>query len=84
MWARGGPLGWRVWRVSERDDEWRRVERVLMRQKIQAVRGGAYDVFSGRSWLGFARNCLFCHSIPLLLQLGEQNDEIRELLGLWA
>ena len=37
-------------------------------------------MFSGRSWLGFARNFLFCHSMPLLLQLGEQNDEIRELL----
>ena len=55
-----------------------------MRQKIQAARGGVCDVFSGRSWLGFARDCLFCHSMPLLLQLDEQNDEIRELMGLWA
>ena len=46
--------------------------------------GGACDVFSGHSWLGFARDCLFCHSMPLLLQLDEQNDEIRELLDLWA
>ena len=36
------------------------------------------------AWLGFAWDCLFCHSMPLLLQLDEQNDEIRELLGLWA
>ena len=59
------------------------MERVLLRQKLQAARGGACEVFSGRSWLGFARDCLFCHSMPLLLQLDEQNNEIRELLGLW-
>ena len=45
---------------------------------------GACDVVSGHSWLGFAQDCLFCHSMPLLWQLDEQNDEIRELLGLWA
>ena len=55
-----------------------------MRQKLQAARGGACEVFSGRSWLGFARDCLFYHLMPLLLQLDEQNGEIRELLGLWA
>ena len=64
-----------------RGGAWRRV---FVRQKIQAARGGACELFSGRSWLGFARDCLFCHSMPLLLQLDEQNDEIRELLGLWA
>ena len=55
-----------------------------MRQKIQSTGGGACELFSGRSWLGFSRDCLFCYSMPLLLQLDEQNDEIRELLGLWA
>ena len=46
--------------------------------------GGACDVFSGSSWLGFARDCLFYHLMPLLLQLDKQNDDIRELQGLWA
>ena len=55
-----------------------------MRQKLQPVRGGACDVVFGRSWLGFARDWLFCHSMPLLWQLDEQNDDIRELQGLWA
>ena len=47
-----------------------------MRQKLQATRGGACDVVSSRSWLGFARDWLFCHSMPLLLQLDKQNDDI--------
>ena len=53
--------------------------RVLMRQKLQPTRGGACDVVSGRSWLGFARDWLFCHFMPLLWQSDEQNDDIREL-----
>ena len=64
--ARVERLVWRVRRVSKIDGAWRRVERVLERQKLQAARGGACEVFSGRSWLGFARDCLFCHSMPLL------------------
>ena len=64
--ARGGRLVWRVGRVSESDGAWQCVERVLVRQKLQAARGGAGEVFSGRSWLGFAQDCLFCHSIPLV------------------
>ena len=59
--ARVERLVWHVRRVSERDGAWRRVERMLVRQKLQAARGGACEVFSGRSWLGFARDCLFCH-----------------------
>ena len=55
-----------------------------MRQKLQATRGGGCNVVSGRSWLGFARDWLFCRSMPLLWQLDEQNDDIRELQGLWA
>ena len=61
---------WRVGRMSERgtgawgrvadiDDAWRRVERMLVRQKLQPTRGGACDAVSGRSWLGFARDWLF-------------------------
>ena len=64
MWRVGGRLLWRVGRVSEIDGAWRRVaavKRVLVRQKLQAARGGACEVFSGRSWLGFARDWLFCH-----------------------
>ena len=41
--------------------------------------GGACQVVSGRSWLGFAQDWLFCRSMPLLSQLDEQNDDIREL-----
>ena len=49
-----------------------------------AARGGACDVVSGRSLLGFARNWLFCHFMPLLWRLDEQNDDIRDLQVLWA
>ena len=52
---------------------------MLARQKLHAVRGGSCDVVSGRSWLGFAQDWLFCYSMPLLWQLDEQNDDIREL-----
>ena len=52
------------------------MERVPARQKLQAVRGGACDVVSGHSWLGFARDWLFCRSMPLLSQLDEQDDDI--------
>ena len=80
-----GVRGTGAWeRVRDTDGAWRCVERVLVRQKLQAARGSACDVVSGRSWLGFARDWLFCHSIPLLWQLDEQNDDIRELQGLWA
>ena len=54
------------WRVRDTDGAWRRVEHVLMRQKLQPARGGACEVVSGHSWLGFAQDCLFCHSMPLL------------------
>ena len=60
-------------RVRDTDGAWRRV---LVRQKLQAARGSACDVFSGRSWLGFAWDWLFCRSMPLLWQLDEQNDDI--------
>ena len=61
--ARGGRLYWRMGHVNESDGAWRRV---LVRQKLQVARGGVCEVFSGRSWLGFALDCLFCHSMPLL------------------
>ena len=73
-----------VWRVAGTDGAWWRMERMFVRQKLQAVHGGACDVVSGLSLLGFARNWLFCHFMPLLWQLDEQNDNIRELQGLWV
>ena len=69
-------MDWRVRRVAGTSGAWRRVERVIVRQKLQPARGGACDVVSSRSWLGFARDWLFCRSMPLLLQLDEQNDDI--------
>ena len=82
--ARGSACGAWVWRVRGTDDAWRRVERVLVRPKLLTVRGGACDVVFGLSLLGFTRNWLFYHFMPLLWQLDEQNDDIRELQGLWA
>ena len=55
-----------------------------MRQKLQPARGGACDVVSGRSWLGFARDWLFCLSMPIVWQLNAQNVDIRVLQVLWA
>ena len=77
-------MDWRLRRVAARERLWQRVERMLVRQKLQATRGGGCNVVSGRSWLGFARDWLFCRSMPLLWQMDEQNDDIRELQGLWA
>ena len=64
--VRGGHVSWRVRRVRDTDSAWRRVELVLVRQKLQMTRGGACEVFSGCSYLGFARDCLFCYFMPLL------------------
>ena len=52
-------MDWRVRRVAGTDGAWRRVERVLVRQKLKLARGGACDAVFGRSWLGFARDGLF-------------------------
>ena len=78
------PRGGRVRRVAGTDGAWRRVECVLVRQKLQPVRGGACDAVSGRSWLGFARDWLFCLSMPFLWQLNAQNVNIRVLQVMWA
>ena len=45
---------------------------------------GACDAVSGRSWLGFARDWLFCLPMPFLWLLNEQNVDIWELQVLWA
>ena len=51
---------WRMRRVGARerdtDGAWQCVERVLTRLKLQVARGGACDLVSGRSWLGFAQD----------------------------
>ena len=72
--ARGG-------RVAGIDGAW---WRVLVRQKLQPARGGACDAVSGRSWLGFAWDWLFCLSMPFLWQLNAQNVDIRVLQVQWA
>ena len=71
-------------RVADTDGVWRCVKHVLVRQKLQPTRGGACDAVSGCSWLGFARDWLFCLSMPFLWQLNEQNVDIRVLQVLWA
>ena len=83
MW-RVSARDWRVRRVAGTSGAWRRVERVLVRQKLQAARGGTCDAVSGRSWLGFARDWLFYLSMPVLWQLNAQNVDIRVLQVLWA
>ena len=50
-----------------------------MRQKLQPAHGGACDAVSGHSWLGFARDGLFCLSMPVLWQLNAQNVDIQVL-----
>ena len=45
-------------------------------EQARGTRGSACDVVSGRSWLGFARDWLFCRFMPLLWQLDEQKDDI--------
>ena len=90
-WVR---VDWRVWAREARGryqrcvttcgGAWRPMERVLVRQKFQPARGGTCDVVSGRSWLGFARDCPFCLSMPVVWQLNAQNVDVRVLQVLWA
>ena len=76
-----GTGAWGAWAGGR---YWWRVERVLMRQELQPARGGACDAVSGRSWLGFSRDWLFCLPMPFLWLLNEQNVDIRKLQVLWA
>ena len=69
MSARGLARVGRVRRVAGTNGAWRCVERVLVRQKLQAARGGTCDAVSGRSWLGFARDWPFYLSMPVVWQL---------------
>ena len=70
--------------MADTDDTWRRVEHVLVRQKLQPGRGGPCDAVSSRSWLGFAWDWLFYLSMPFLWQLNAQNVDIRVLQVLWV
>ena len=45
---------------------------------------GACDAVSGRSWLGFAWEWLFCLTMHFIWQLSKQNVDIRVLQVLWA
>ena len=82
--ARGLACVGRVRHVASTSGAWRRVEHVLVRQKLQPMRGGACDAVSGCSWLGFARDWLFCLSMPVLWQLNAQNIDIQVLQVLWV
>ena len=84
MSARGLARVGRVRRVASTSGVWRRVERMLVRQKLQPARGGACDAVSGRSWLGFAQDWTFCLFMPVVWQLTAQNVDIRVLQVLWA
>ena len=57
---------------------------VTARAREAETSAGACDAVSGRSWLGFARDWLFCLSMPVLWQLNAQNVDIRVLQVLWA
>ena len=84
MWrvsARGLAHVGRVRRVAGTSGAWRHM---LVRQKLQPAHGGACDAVSGRSWLGFARDWMFCLSMPVIWQLNAQNVDIRVLQVLWA
>ena len=70
--ARGG--AWQT--LTACGGAWRRV---FVRQKLQEARGGACEAVSGRSWLGFARDWMFCLSMPVVWQLNAQNVDIRVL-----
>ena len=72
------------WRVADTGGAWWRVAACGVRAREAGTSAGAYDVVSGRSWLGFARDWPFCLPMPFLWLLNEQNVDIRELQVLWA
>ena len=58
---------WRVCGVcGAREARGRYKWRMAARAREAETSGGACDVFSGRSWLGFAWDWLFCHVMLLL------------------
>ena len=55
---------------------WRRVTMRGARAREAGTSAGACDAVSGRSWLGFALDWLFCLPMPFLWLLNEQNVDI--------
>ena len=70
---RGTGTWGRVRRVADTDDTWRRVEACAHEAETSA---DACDTVYGHSWLGFARDWLFCLSMPFIWQLNVQNVDI--------
>ena len=69
---------WHIRLVWETDGAWRPM---LVRQKLQAARGGSCEVVSGSSLLGFARDRNICQSVLWLWQFDQQNWWNPSVLG---
>ena len=79
MSARGLARVGCVRRVAGTSGAWRRVAARGARAREAETSGGACDAVSGRSWLGFAWDWLFCIFMPVVSQLNAQNVDIRVL-----
>ena len=64
-----GSVGKRGLTREDRGGYWRRVAAYGVCAREAKTSAGACDAVSGRSWLGFARDWLFCLSMPFLWQL---------------
>ena len=72
-----------MWRVGEsglaRGGAWQALTTRGARVREAETSGGACEAVSGRSWLGFAQDWMFCLSMPVIWQLNAQNVDIRVL-----
>ena len=72
-----------MWRVGEsglaREGAWQSLTARGARVREAETSGRACEAVSGRSWLGFARDWMFCLSMPVIWQLNAQNVDIRVL-----
>ena len=64
------------WRVANTSGAWWRVAARGACAREAGTLAGACDAVSGRSWLGFALDWLFCLPMPFLWLLNEQNVDI--------
>ena len=64
MWARGKCVKALFLAREARVRGGQCMERVLVRQKLQMARGGACEVVSSSSLLGFARDRKICQYVP--------------------
>ena len=71
-------MGWRVWGA------WKIPAALAAHAREAETSAGVCDAVSGRSWLSFARDWMFCLSMPVVWQLNAQNVDIRVLQVLWA